>query len=116
MLAITSRQVPYARNLIRLYNTVTVCVEFRLAPEHPFPARAQDAHEALKWCAHDAAWIGVDRGQRFIVSSRLCWYAPLITSNIELPPESGGRLAKAGEKGLTPKLGGQWLSVPVLFS
>ena len=40
-----------------------VSVDYRLAPEHPFPAALDDAHAAWTWMQAAGEWLGVDRGR-----------------------------------------------------
>jgi acetyl esterase len=51
------------RALARGMGTLVVSVDYRLAPEHPFPAAVEDAHLALEWVARNANEFGGDAGR-----------------------------------------------------
>ncbi len=50
----------FASALARKLGVVVVTVEYRLAPEHPFPAGVEDCYAALRWMHGHASTLGID--------------------------------------------------------
>jgi acetyl esterase/lipase len=55
-----------AKGLTLALNCVVASVEYRLAPEHPFPAPLEDCYAGLKWLASNADELGLN-GERIAI-------------------------------------------------
>lgn len=51
---------PLCRDLCARSGYLVISVDYRLAPEHPFPAGVQDCLGALDWLVQNAAMLGAD--------------------------------------------------------
>ena len=48
------------QRFVKEVNCVVVSVDYRLAPEHPYPAPIEDCYAALKWFSNQSSKLGVD--------------------------------------------------------
>jgi acetyl esterase/lipase len=78
-----------------------VSVEYRLAPEHPYPASVEDCYAGLAWLSAHADELGVDRA-RIIVAGRAAG-AGLAAAIALMARDRGG-----------PAIAGQMLNYPML--
>ena len=52
-----------ARNLCREAGCTVVSVDYRMGPEHPFPAAVDDCFAAVRWIAEHGGEVGADPGR-----------------------------------------------------
>ncbi|MBF6301053.1 alpha/beta hydrolase [Nocardia amamiensis] len=51
---------PWAARLANASGATVISVDYRLAPEHPFPAAHDDVYAVLTWAAEHASQLGID--------------------------------------------------------
>ena len=91
----------FCRALANASGCAVLSVEYRLAPEHRYPAAAEDAYTAMRWASQHAADLGVDSGKLAVGGS-----------------SAGGNLAAVvslmARDRAGPQIALQWLHVPVI--
>ncbi|KAJ0423201.1 Alpha/Beta hydrolase protein [Aspergillus carlsbadensis] len=92
----------YISSYIRESGIPFFAVEYRLAPEHPYPAALEDLYAALKWLHAQADTLGIDRARIATVGH-----------------SAGGGLAAglgilARDRGISPAIAKQILIYPML--
>jgi acetyl esterase len=55
------------RRMARQNHAVVVSVDYRLAPEHPFPIPGEDCYAATCWAVSQAASLGADASKLFVM-------------------------------------------------
>jgi acetyl esterase len=88
------------RNLCAGTGCVVVSVDYRLAPEHKFPAATDDCLAATRWAAANASALGADPGRMFVAGDSAGGNLAAVTA-LRIRDEGG------------PKLLGQLLIYPV---
>lgn len=58
-----------AAKMAREVDAVVATVEYRLAPEHPFPAGLEDCYLALEWLSEESDELGIDAQRIAVVGS-----------------------------------------------
>ncbi|TFK54406.1 hypothetical protein OE88DRAFT_1655047 [Heliocybe sulcata] len=97
-------ETPASRLIVSELGAVVVNIDYRLAPQHRFPAAPNDCWDATKWAHANAATLGADPSKGFIITGA----------------SSGGNLAAvctvlARDTNLTPPPTGMALLIPSLF-
>ncbi len=91
---------PLCRQIAARTGAIVCAVDYRLAPEHPFPAAADDALAAARWFLAHAEDLGADRDRLFVMGD-----------------SAGGTLATVTARALReqpgPHLRGQILIYPI---
>ncbi|OAA77935.1 Alpha/beta hydrolase fold-3 [Akanthomyces lecanii RCEF 1005] len=95
----------FCRTLVRDHGAVVIDVDYRLAPEHPFPAGKDDAWDALLWVSKNYKDLGASPTLEFIVAG--CSAGGNIAASMALV---------ARDENLNPPLTGTYLNVPELVS
>lgn len=92
---------PLCLEVVRRSGAVALSVDYRMAPEKPFPTSIDDSLDALKWAAANASTLGADASKGLVIGGTS---AGAIISCV---------LSHAyRDEKLSPPLTGVWLNVP----
>ena len=83
------------------HGVVAVCVEYRLAPEHPYPAPQEDCYAGLVWLAGHAGELGVDPGKILVKGASA---GGGLSASVALLARDRGGPALAGQMLICPML------------
>lgn len=89
----------YCRLLANAARCVVVAVDYRLAPEHPFPAAIEDGVAALSWISERGAELGIDRSRIVLAGDSAGGNVAAVTA---LEARDAGRPALRGQILLYP--------------
>ncbi|GAA3395176.1 alpha/beta hydrolase [Cryptosporangium minutisporangium] len=92
---------PVVRRYVGAGGIPVLAVDYRLAPEHPYPAGAEDAYAAIVWAAKRAGELGMDPTRIAVAGD--CGGAAITAGAVLLGRDRGG-----------PTLAGQLLIHPLL--
>lgn len=90
-----------ASQLARATGGLVLSLDYRLAPEHPYPAAHDDGYAALRWVAANAGALGVDPGRLALAGSSA---GACVAAGVALRARDEGG----------PHLAAQLLEIPVL--
>ncbi|WP_426318151.1 alpha/beta hydrolase [Pseudoduganella sp. R-43] len=90
-----------ARAIANRSGALVIAVDYRLAPEHPFPAGLDDVYAALEWLAKEGGSIGGD-------PQRMAVCGDSAGANLV----AGAAILARDRRG--PGIGAQWLMYPAL--
>ncbi|RFU26024.1 hypothetical protein B7463_g10313, partial [Scytalidium lignicola] len=85
------------------FGGVAVNVDYRLAPEHPFPIPVEDAYDALVWTSQHTSNLGINPKKGFVAAG--------ISAGANFVAVVSHLYRDAG---LSPPLTGQYLSIPTV--
>lgn len=92
-----------ARSFVKRFDCACLSVDYRTAPEHPFPTAVDDVWDTVRWAAEHAGNVGADLRKGFVLGG--------ISAGANLALVAA---LQARDVGLAPPLSGLWLVGPWL--